>query len=284
MAVISKSQTSKKSDDENKYEPETIDLSNLDKIVSGETLSINKDADAWERLSPPPCPSGNRYHLVLFPAKEGTKRREEEKGNPNTSYYTCDLECKIIDSKNKEFDGVTVYVNGLHSPSTKVPRRREISTMAGLMIKLGQEKLVNSKMSHGDLLKNFIKVLKSEPKIWVELDWEATSKNDKDRNGFGKRIFATYTDFPVLTNEDGEEVLDENGEEERKSSVMITNDDGGREEINARLVVREWIGSKIDKEGEGKGGRGNSGKNGKGKIDESQFEEIGEVDNDRELE
>jgi len=263
MAVVSRDKNtntnnSKDGKEEVKKEAQVVDFDKLDSLPQGQVSAINKDADAWERLAPPPCPKGNRYQLKLFPAKDGAKRREAEEGNPSTSYYTYDIEGKLINTKDEEFDGVTVYCSGLHNLSTRIPKRRDISTMMGLIVKLGIKDQIKEKMSDLDQLKLFNKVLKSEPVIWVELDWEAFSKNDKDRNGFSKKIFATYEDFPLVDSETGE----------RRSEISITNEDGGKETINARLFVREWIGtSNTGGNAAGGGGTNNSNKRGGGVVE-----------------
>lgn len=266
MAVVSRNQTSNSNSNTNSKETEkkkeltseVVDLSQLDKLPKGQVAEINKDADAWERLAPPPCPKGNRFRVKLFPAKDGAKRKEAEQGNKDTSYYTFDIEAKLIETKDEEFDGITVYCSGLHALSTRIQKRRDISTMAGLIAKLGHKELLKERMTDIEVLQAFNKVLKSEPMIYVELDWEAFSKNDRDKNGFSKKVFATFEDFPLVDSESGERV----------SEIGITNDDGGRETVNARLFVREWIGVSLDNGNSNRSGN-NSSKSQGNKVVES---------------
>ena len=225
----------KETKEEVKYTSEVVDFDKLDSLPKGQVSEINKDADAWERLASPPCPKGNRYRLKLFPAKDGAKRRETKQGDPSTSYYTYDIEAKLVETEDEEFDGVTVYCSGLHSLSTKIQKRREISTMAGLIAKLGHKDKIKDKMSDIDVLSLFSKILKSEPIVYAELDWESFSKVDKDKNGFNRKVFATYEDFPKNKEDDS-----------RENEVSITLRSGEKELVTARLYVKEWVGVKVD--------------------------------------
>lgn len=266
MAVVS-SKTKQVSDNREEKEEvkntnETIDLSQLDKLPSGQKHVIDKDADAWERLSPPVPQRANGewipYKLKLFPSKDGGKRKEIEQGKPETSYFTMDLECKVVgtNQEDEEFDGATIYCNGLNALSTRMGKRREISTMAGLIGKLGFKDQLKNEMTDLDVLKLFSKILKSEPMIWVKLDWNARSKNDKNNNGFPLDICTTYRDFPLV--DPGDEGLG------RQFSFKITNTDGGKEEVSGYPFVKEWIGVSLD--GVGKGSSGGSSSGGKGKV------------------
>ncbi len=209
MAIIDDSLTTHDTDTKIK-ELKTIDI-NDSSLPEGKEEKINPNADAWERACPPP---DGTYHLKLHEAKIPYQLGETDKGD---KYYVANLECKIIDSPNGSYDGVTVF----GKVSSYIGVGKEISTMAGLIRKMGPIKIPEA-VSHLAILKLLKKCLAQEPTLWCEMEWKAW---DMPKGEWIKQGMKT---FPKL--EDG------------KYKHIVRDSKGS--EVVAKLKPMRWFGNK----------------------------------------
>lgn len=215
-----------------------VDWNNL---LMGEQVELDPTEDAWEFAAPIPV---GVYDIRLFAAKDQPDNPAwgqmlADPKDKNSIYYYCRLEGKVV-SDNPDLKDVSV-VNGLYGPlsvSTKIGKRKAISTMAGLIVKLGYKlsrQEGNVKMEHGKVAQMFKAVLAKEPVIKVEIDWKAgysiPGKNKDDR-GEWVNVYNTYADFP----DDPEDL------NQKLYRTSVTGKDGLRHEINAQFFVRTFFG------------------------------------------
>src|SRR5476651_2464709 len=106
-------------------------LQSIDELlVDGPEVEIDPEEDAWSFAAPPPR---GVYDMKLFKAKDGLQCGWTKEGDDSTLFVTCKLECKLVNSKDEEYDGQMVFA----SVNTKVWRGKHISKMAGLIVKAG---------------------------------------------------------------------------------------------------------------------------------------------------
>lgn len=141
-------------------ELKTIDINDTS-LPEGKEVEINPDADAWENPQPPP---DGIYKFKLFGARNAFQMGKTEDGGD--VYYQVNLECKLI-SENKDLDGRTIF----GKVNTLIGQGKEISTMAGLIRKMGPT--VPSKITPKQLLQLFKRVLSKEPSLYAEGEWAA---------------------------------------------------------------------------------------------------------------
>jgi hypothetical protein len=139
-------------------ELKTIDINDTS-LPEGKEETINPSADAWERACPPP----DGVYLVKI--HESKIAYQQGKTDDGEYYYVANIECKIQD--NEEWKDVIIF----GKVSTYIGAGKEISTMAGLIVKFGVK--VQSNVTHLALVKLLKKVLAKEPKLYVEGEWKA---------------------------------------------------------------------------------------------------------------
>ena len=208
-------------------------------VPTGTAHKINPEEDAWLRVAPP---ATGRYSLQLYPAESAEKctainyktdrsrRPLLVNGHPVFESYSINIEARIRDEENPDNDNVVVFA----TVSTRISRGKDISTAAGLLVKLGYK--LDSTKEYTDLYiaKSVVTALKKEPVIHNNLvDWKCSYQDEK-----GKWInkCTTMMDFPV----------DAEGNYEHQ--FTITTRDGNRQDLTAKLFVKEW------------GGKGSEGK------------------------
>jgi hypothetical protein len=192
--------------------------------VKGRKVAMDLTEDAWSFGEPPA--KGN-YKLKVFLAKDGiTQRYYDDK--KEEVYFNFSLECKFL-SDDKDVDGYTMYVY----VSTRIPKRKNISTVAGLIQKMGY-KMPTNELDDIQQAKLFTAALKKEPIIGAEIDWRASYDTGKVDKNTGRQVYKNvcnhYEDFPS----------DEEGG--KKSTFSHTAEDGSVAEIRAQLFVSKWYG------------------------------------------
>ncbi len=219
MAVLqSKNRTADDSKEASKLK--AVDLSDKS-LKTGVKSKLDPTEDAWEFSAPPDM---GRYRLKLFLGKEGFQQGLRDEEDSNSVYYQANLECKIV-SDDSETNGYSVFA----TVTTKIGKRKNISTMAGLVGKCGYK--VPTEATDLEIAKLFKAVLAKEPILGAELDWEAGYRDGKD----WVRVFSSQEDFPEADGGGYEHVC------------RVTRKDGGKEEVRAQLKIKEWYG-KNDKE------------------------------------
>lgn len=218
MAVIDKSkQTAVHSDAaETKKEGErngrTVNLLEDKSLPSGKKSKLDITEDAWEYSAPP---KPGRFSLKLFLAKDGVTCYDDD---PNREpSYGIAMEAKIVNSANGEYDNVTVFPR----VSTGIARGKNLSTAAGLLVKLGYK--VPSEADDKTIAILVVQALKKEPVTDVELDWNGYSKLEK------REVYKGMLAFP--TDEHGEHL-----------HIVEYKTKGQIEEIRAQLKVVHWYG------------------------------------------
>lgn len=169
----------------------SVDLTSTN-LEAGEQQTVNPDEDAW--ASPPPPPDNIKHRVKVFLARDGMQGGKDDDGKQQ---YRANLELRIVDGP---YQNATIFANC----STQIGRGKEISSMAGVMLKLGlpKDKLpkTGSPLQFAQLM---AKVLKAEPQAWVEGEWAAGwmeaqrkfmkvgMKNFPDKPGGGKQDVIT---------------------------------------------------------------------------------------------
>lgn len=216
-------------DGNQQYQPIKIDFNNpqlVAQLPKGVASVIDPTQDAW--AVPPPPPKG-LYRLKLFLSDEGVKLdyRDRKNRKPEEAYYTANLECRIVD--NKDYLNRIIFAGA----STNIRQGKEISTMIGLLVKMGLKMQSGQKVDDFTVVQTFLKALAKEPVLQGFIDWsggykpEATAQNP---NPYYKNVFKTMDEFPVV-----------NGV--RQHLWMHTLASGAREEIRAQARVNQWYGA-----------------------------------------
>ena len=156
-------------DEEKVSSLKAVDINDVD-LPEGLSHDIDPQADAYEIGAPPP--TGN-YPLKCFVGRNGFQQGLEDEDDSDSVYYAVTLECKVADG---EFEGRMAF------PwlSTRVFAGNKTSTMATFINKYltesGNEKRVKGNQSSLGQVKLLDKILKKEPVLWADLDWDAYSK------------------------------------------------------------------------------------------------------------
>lgn len=226
MAVVDDNKKDKKFE-------QVLNLSDLAKadLPKGEASKLDVDADAYDVPMPP---MKGRYDLrVALSEKEPIKMKRIDDKDPNTTYYSVALECRIV-SEDPEVANRAVY----SYVSSRMARGQKISTLAYVLFKCGypKEKLADKEVDQLTLVRGFVKFVGDGRTVKnCLLDWEGYSKEQS------KTIFRSMDHFP----------LGEDGKPEH--IVMVSSPSGGKEEITARLVIKDWGEKKDGKEAPNKG-------------------------------
>jgi hypothetical protein len=211
------------------YEPKVLtSLKELQEEGPASTLDLNEDA--WEYGAPPPH---DVYSFKLFPGKECFSYVRSNPKDPKSDIIiTAVMEAKV-QSDNPEYDGSVVFTR----VSTRLGRGKNISTMAGLLVKLGYGEHLKKDMQAGKLTpKRLAQILeaalKKEPVCKGELDWRGAysiTNTRGDEEWVNK--FNHYEDFP--DNPDGEGKL---------HICQVKGKDGENHEIRAQAQITRWFG------------------------------------------
>jgi cell division septation protein DedD len=217
---------------EKKFE-QVLNLADLAKadLPKGEASKLDVDADAYDVPMPP---VKDRYDLrVALSEKDAIKMRRIDDKDPSTTYYSVALECRIV-SDDPEVANRAAYAY----VSSRMAKGQKISTLAYVLFKCGypKDKLADKEVDQLTLVRGFVKFIGDGRIVkGCLLDWEGYSKEQS------KTIFRSMDHFPV--GEDGT----------HEHIVMISSPNGGKEEITARLVIKDWGEKKDGKETPNKG-------------------------------
>jgi hypothetical protein len=136
---------------------------------------------------------------------------------------------KIVDEG--EFEGIPVYTN----VNTRVYRGKNISTMAGLVVKMGFK--IPETLSPRKLALYMEAALRKEPVVKGKLDWRGAYSftNTKGETEY-ENVYRHYKDFPEDPDNTGV----------RQHVVQVTNKhNGGMAEVRAQTQISEFF-SKTD--------------------------------------
>jgi hypothetical protein len=193
--------------------------------LDGEVVSLDLTEDAWEYGAPPP--GETVYPMKLFLDKDGILQGYEDEKNPKTVYFQFNLICKIVEG---EFEGTPIYTR----VNTRIWRGKNISTMAGLIVKLGFK--IPDKLSPKQQALYMQAALKKEPIVKGEVDWRGAYvyKDPKGEDAY-ENVFRHYRDFPEDKENPGT----------RLHVVSVTNKhNGGMSEVRAQTQIGRFYGVK----------------------------------------
>jgi hypothetical protein len=193
--------------------------------LDGEVVSLDLTEDAWEYGAPPPGEAV--YTGKLFLDKDGILQGLENEKDPKTVYFQFNLIVKIVEG---DYEGVPVYSR----VSTRIYRGKNISTMAGLIVKLGFK--IPDKLSPKQQALYMQAALKKEPVIKFEIDWRGAYvyKNPKGDDEY-ENVFRHYKDFPEDKENPGT----------RLHVISVTNKhNGGMAEVRAQTQIARFYGMK----------------------------------------
>ena len=208
------------SDNTDNFKLQTV--TNWNEAPDGVAIQLDLTEDAWEYGAPPPR---GVYDIKLFPQKDGVKMGRTDKNDPNTTYYMINYEGRVV-SENADYTDVPVFGN----VSTRVFRGKNISTAAGLLVKVGVKNLP-SPISDKKLAQFVEQILKKEVTVKAELDWRGQYKhtNDKGEDEYIP-VFNHYEEFPVDPDKGG-----------KKHVVSVAKRGGGQAEVRAQLRVARFF-------------------------------------------
>jgi hypothetical protein len=191
-------------------------------LLEGNEVTLDLTEDAWEFAAPPPR---NVYDVKCFLAKEGLKFGLLDKNDPKSIYINIGIEGKIV-STDEDINGIPVFP----FLSTRVYPRRNISTAASFLVKLGYK--VPNPITDKKLAMYVEAALKKEPIIKTELDWKGSYsyKDAKTGKDVWENVYNHYEEFPV----------DDKGE--RRHLISVASKGGGMVEIRAQLKVNRFFG------------------------------------------
>lgn len=179
----------------------------------------------WQARACPP-PSG-KYRLKLFLEKtdfEQGQKQNYKADDANGKYYKATVTCKIQDSTGKWQDSVVSY-----NASTGISKGKKISTMAGLLIMMGDTKLP-AKISELKLAQRFLQVInKFAPILIAECDWSCWDRTPAKGQPLGKALKIGMKNFPA-----------KKGGQPGEKEHILQNSTG--EDCVARLKIMKWVG------------------------------------------
>lgn len=162
-------------------------------VTADAQQTYDESANAFERLA---TIKPGVYGVKLFAAEKGWKQWEK---NGNLSYI-CDVVAKIVDTTLAP-TGADLFQDFTLDwmVSTMVPKGRKTSTMATILAKMGFSLKVIT--GHKQLAQGFGKWLKTEPVVYVEVDWKCRVKKSDDPNlKDWVNLYYTAAQFPKGEN------------------------------------------------------------------------------------
>ena len=193
-----------------------------------ETQQLDLTEDAWSYGAPPPW---GVYDIKWKMDKDGVKENWEDKKDPTSKYLAVKMVGEVVNSKEGEYDGIPVFAG----VNTRCYRGKNISTMAGFIVKAGFGKHLEGAVTQLKQLTVMQALLKKEPVVKAELEWRGSySYTDAKGETKYENLWKHYTQFPV-DKETGE----------RLHVAMVarqSNHGGGQAEIRAQLQVARFFG------------------------------------------
>lgn len=211
------------------FKPVKVDLlgPQAAQLPAGLVSEIDPTEDAWAASPPPPK---GPYRLKLFLGERGCTLdyRDRVRKSPEDVYYHVSLECRVVDNVNKELNGRMTFAN----VNTRIGVGKHISTVQGLLIKMGAKIPAGYKMDDKTAATHLLNQLKKEPVLGAYLDWNGSyqpTATAQDPNPRYKTIFRSMDEFPLV-----------NGV---RQHIYMYVHPMGREEIVARAQVQAWYGA-----------------------------------------
>lgn len=198
-------------EEKEKSKLKAIDINDTD-LPEGISHDIDPQADAYEVGAPPPA--GN-YALKCFLGRNGFQQGLEDEDDKSSVYYAVTLECKVAEG---EYEGRMAF------PwlSTRIFAGNKTSTMATFINKYleenGKDDRLKGTKTSLQQVKLLDKILRKEPILHADLDWDAYSKV------LNETVASGMTAFPK--NKDGSY---DNKVKDRKGNVCY-----------ARSSVMRW--------------------------------------------
>lgn len=202
----------------------------IDITDTGLALGVEQENDLasdWQaRACPPPA---GKYRLKLSIDKgdfeQGTKQGFG-KDDPNGKYYKATVTCKIQDPTGVWQDTVLQY-----NASSGIMKGKPCSTMAGLLVMIGDKKLP-SKIADLTLTQRFFAIIsKNLPVLIAEVDWSAWDRSDKSQGDFGSPFRTGMKNFPKLEKPTKEGI---------QYNHIVKNKKG--DELVAKGKIIKWLG------------------------------------------
>lgn len=173
-------------------EIENIEIDITDtSLAEGMEQEMDLKEDWQARACPPPA---GKYRLKLFLEKtdfEQGRKQGFQKDDSNGYYYKAQVTGKIQDPTGVWQDSIVYY-----NASTGMQKGKKVSTMAGLLVMMGDTKLP-SKISEKALALRFYNVInKNQPVLLAECDWSTWDREDKSGGDFGTSLLVGMKLYP----------------------------------------------------------------------------------------
>lgn len=197
-------------------------------LPEGNTRMLDLSEDWQARADVPPA---GTYRVKLFEARqEPVVMGKTQQGDV---FYSVNMEARL-QSDDERYNGYPIDVRA----STMPYRGKTKSPIVGILEACGF-KLKSNQVTDLMVTQTLVKHLKTEPVVWVDIEWGARAQNGKGEWVAAARKMA---DFPL---KDG--VLGEH-----ESTATITLPDGTRKEVNARVSIVHWHGVNAPAQAKGK--------------------------------
>jgi len=208
----------------------------FDPSLLQQTVTVNKDADAY--ASPAPPPEGEYLVVIKGPKKEEDfiqfRVNKDEAGNPVSVVAVFKIHGEIVDPGGKN-DGLVLFPHIFVQPSTKYQERSGTTTALSFIKRAGFDHLIQSTdlsvQEQMDLMKQ---VVAAHPQMRVKAKWRLSVKG-KNADGTDKYedIYKSMSEFPDDPNNPGQKLW--------KVPVDPLNPQGDMAE--ARCEITEFLGN-----------------------------------------
>lgn len=207
-------------DEEKQDEPRIVDLDSIPELDESPE-EYDYEANAFG-VGVPPKP-GTFAFKVSLNENQGVQIK---KSKDKRDYFSIPLIFET-DSENQEEVG---YI--FQTISTIIGRKK--TSTAITILKAAGVGLPEGSISQKTQLELVKKWLASEPRFWLETDWEVTYKDEK---GNYQRMFRSYKSIPDDPSNPGQKI----------TSFVKKLKDGSSVDCGPRLVVKEYLGKTKEK-------------------------------------
>lgn len=242
MAVISKDKKNREDSQNTESTLKAVDIFDKD-LDAGKDVEMDATSDAFDMAAPPPK---GYYEVKLFLDKEGFKTGLFDKDDDESVYYSCGMECPIV--QPEKYEGVRIFTKC----STVVGRGKANSTMGTLIVKAGKSFDIElpPKSNHLTIARLFGKLLKKEPTLIAEIDWRAWDKENQEFVIYGMEQFPKREDgtYNNVTEKKGKRLigsafvqrwLTKAEYKELKASGKLTQEKGSTTVVKKEEKVKE---------------------------------------------
>lgn len=185
---------------------------------------IDPESDAFEQVAPPPA--GTYKWRITLQEQKGVVKKPSKQGG---AYFSINF-VLFLESEDEGLNGAMVYAQA----STIIGRGKHSSTLITIMAKCGVA-IPAGAMSPVTQLQLLAKWIKTEPKTFATIDWQARYEDPKT-TGKWNTLYATYKDFP------------NNPEDPKKKQFKFSHKIAGFAgviDVRARAQVSVWVGKKM---------------------------------------